>query len=63
MIHNNFLSKYYFINNFDTKNLLKLKNDTAIIYRNYSVKTDEKKLLQLKNFCKKIIISFFYLII
>ena len=59
MIHNNFPSKYYFINNFDTKSLIKLKNDTAIIYRNYSVKTDEKKILQLKNFCKKNNYKFF----
>ena len=59
MIHNNYPSKYYFINNFDTKNLIKLKNDTAIIYRNYSVKIDEKKLLQLKNFCKKNKYKFF----
>jgi len=59
MIHNNYPSKYYFINNFDTKNLIKLKNDTAIIYRNYSVKIDETKLLQLKNFCKKNKYKFF----
>ena len=59
MIHNNFPSKYYFINNFDTKSLIKLKTDTAIIYRNYSVKTDEKKILQLKNFCKKNNYKFF----
>jgi len=39
--------------------LLKLKNDTAIIYRNYSVKNDEKKILQLKNFCKKNKYKFF----
>ena len=39
--------------------MLKLKNDTAIIYRNYSVKNDEKKILQLKNFCKKNKYKFF----
>ena len=59
MIHNNYPSKYYFINNFDTKNLIKLKNDTAIIYRNYLFKNDEKKILQLKNFCKKNKYKFF----
>ena len=59
MIHNNLPLKYYFINNFDTKNLIKQKNDTAIIYRNYSDKTDEKKLLQFKNFCKKKKFKFF----
>ena len=52
-------SKYYFINNIDTKNLIKQKNDTAIIYRNYSDKTDEKKILHLKNFCKKNNYKFF----
>ena len=53
MIHYNFYSKYYFISNFDTKNLNKLDKNTSIIYRNYTNPTDEKKLLNLKNFCKK----------
>tara|TARA_Y100001970_G_C13921510_1_gene693668 strand:+ start:264 stop:794 length:531 start_codon:yes stop_codon:yes gene_type:complete len=59
MIHNNLPLKYYFINNFDAKNLIKQKNDTAIIYRNYSDKVDEKKLIYFKNFCKKNNFKFF----
>jgi thiamine-phosphate pyrophosphorylase len=59
MIHNNLPLKYYFINNFNTKNLKKLKSDTAIIYRNYLSKDCEKSLLILKHFCKKNNLKFF----
>jgi len=51
--------KYYFINNFDTKNLIKQKNDTAFIYRNYLNKIDERKIIYFKNFCKKNNYKFF----
>ncbi len=53
MIHNNFYTKYYFINNFDAKSLEKLDKNTSIIYRNYSAKIKEEKILNLKNFCRK----------
>tara|TARA_X000001036_G_C20414590_1_gene698516 strand:+ start:262 stop:792 length:531 start_codon:yes stop_codon:yes gene_type:complete len=59
MIHNDLPSKYYFINNFDTKNLKKIKEDTAIIYRNYTSEYNENSLLILKAFCKKKNIKFF----
>ena len=52
MIHNNSPIKYYFIDNFNTKNLNNLGNNTGIIYRNYSEKPKEKDLIILKNFCK-----------
>ena len=45
--------KYYFINNFETNNIDKLDNQTTIIYRNYSSKKiDEKLILKIKNYCK-----------
>ena len=52
MTHNNFPIKYYFIDNFNTKNLNNLGNNIGIIYRNYSEKPKEKDLIILKNFCK-----------
>ena len=46
--------KYYFINKFETNNIDKLDNQTTIIYRNYSSKKiDEKLILKIKNYCKK----------
>ena len=45
--------KYYFINVFDT-NLIKYQDKhTNIIYRNYKSEIDIKKILILKDFCKK----------
>ena len=53
-MHNKLLTKYYFINTFDTNNLKKQDKETIIIYRNYSssnIRID--KLLKLKNFLRK----------
>ena len=45
--------KYYFINVFDT-NLIKYQDKhTNIIYRNYKSEIDVKKVMILKDFCKK----------
>ena len=52
-MHNKFLKKYYFINNFDESNLEKQDKKTTIIYRNYSKKIDKKLILRLKNYLKK----------
>ena len=52
--------KYYFINKFETKNIDKLDNQTAIIYRDYSSKLLNKELiLKIKNYCKKRSIRFY----
>ena len=52
--------KYYFINNFETKNIDKLDKQTIIIYRNYSSKLLNKELiLKIKNYCKKKSIRFY----
>ncbi len=51
-MHKNFLKKYYFINNFDPKHLIKLEKNVSIIYRNYNENIDEKLIIKIKNFCK-----------
>ena len=45
--------KYYFINKFETNNISKLDNETAIIFRNYSSKTlNEEIIIKIKKYCK-----------
>jgi len=63
-MHINMMSKYYFISKFDTNNIDKQDKQTIIIYRNYSSKiTNEKLILKIKKYCKKKDLSFIYLII
>ena len=52
-MHIGFLNKYYFINEFDTKNINKLNKNTGIIFRNYNLKNNLKSIIILKNFCKE----------
>ena len=53
-------TKYYFINNFETNNIDKQDKKTIIIYRNYSFKIiDDKLILKIKNYCKKKQIKFY----
>ena len=53
-MHSKLLTKYYFINSFDTNNLQKQDKETIIIYRNYtSANLNIHKLLKLKNFLRK----------
>ena len=53
-MHNILITKYYFINKFDTNNIDKQDKKTIIIYRNYlSKKVDETLILKIKNFCKR----------
>ena len=48
------IRKYYFINKFETKNIDKQDKQTIIIYRNYSLKRlDEKLIFKIKKYCKK----------
>ncbi|WP_440675591.1 thiamine phosphate synthase [Candidatus Pelagibacter sp. HIMB1593] len=52
--------KYYFINKFQTNNIDKQDKQTIIIFRNYSSKTaDVKLILKIKNYCKKKGIKFY----
>ena len=53
-MHINIIRKYYFIDKFETVNIDKQDKQTAIIYRNYSTKEPNVKLiLKIKNYCKK----------
>ena len=53
-MHNYLLLKYYFINDFDTKNIDKQDQRTILIFRNlFLKKIDENQILQIKNYCKK----------
>jgi thiamine-phosphate pyrophosphorylase len=53
-------TKYYFIDKFETKNIDKQDKQTTVIYRNYSSKsTDEKLILRIKKYCKKKNIKFY----
>ena len=52
--------KYYFINKFDTNNIDKQDKQTTIIYRNYSSKlVDPRLILKIKRYCKKKLIKFY----
>ena len=54
------INKYYFISNFDTNIIDKQNKQTTIIYRNYSSKViDEKLILKLKKYCKLKKINFY----
>ena len=54
------ITKYYFINKFETKNIDKQDKQTTVIYRNYlSKSTDEELILRIKKYCKKKDIKFY----
>jgi len=54
------ISKYYFINKFDTNNINKQDKQTVIIYRNYSSNIkNEDLILKIRNHCKKRGIKFY----
>ena len=53
-MHHNLITKYYFINNFDTNNIDHQDKQTIIIYRNYNLqKINQFEILKFKNYCKK----------
>ena len=59
-MHYNFKTKYYFIDNFDTKNIDKVDKQTVVIFRNYELKKkDEVLLLKIKKICKKKKLKFY----
>jgi thiamine-phosphate pyrophosphorylase len=54
------ITKYYFINKFETNNIDKLDKQSGVIYRNYNSKIlDEELILKLKRYCKKKEIKFY----
>ncbi len=59
-MHNFLKTKYYFINKFDTKIIDKLDKQTIIIYRNYTSKNENIRLLiKINNYCKERKIKFY----
>ena len=59
-MHTKIISKYYFINKFDTNNINKQDKQTVIIYRNYSLnRKNEDLILKIKNHCKKRRVKFY----
>ena len=53
-MHIKMMRKYYFINKFETNIIDKQDKETVIIYRNYSQKKlEEKIILDIKKYCKK----------
>jgi len=52
-MHTDFPNKYYFIDEFDTKNITKLDKNTGIIFRNYKSKFKLKSIINFKNFCRE----------
>ena len=59
-MHYNLITKYYFINKLNTKNIDKLDKQTTVIFRNYtSDDPDPKVLLKIKKYCRKKGIKFY----
>ena len=52
-MHDQLLTKYYFISKFDKNHIDKLDIKTTIIFRNYSKKIDKNLILKIKSYCKK----------
>ena len=59
-MHKNYSLKHFqFIDDLNTKNIqLNIKN-LSVIFRNYTSKINIKKIIEIKNFCKKNNISFY----
>ena len=54
-----FSQLYYFVNEYNHAELLKLSKNINIIYRNYKKNIDISTLISIKNYCKKNKINFF----
>ena len=54
------IKKYYFINKFDTNNIDRQDKQTIIIYRNYSLKSQNEELIvKIKKYCRKKSLKFY----
>ena len=53
-MHSEFLTKYCFIDEFDTNTINKQDRKTGIIFRNYNKPSNKKSLIELKNYCHKV---------
>ena len=52
-MHKKFLKKYYFIDQFDKRNIDKQDKKTTIIYRNYKKNYKIEEIILLRDYCKK----------
>ena len=59
MIHNKRLKKFYFIDDFNKDHIRSLNKNISIIYRNYTKKYNQEKIIEIKKFCKNIKKEFF----
>ena len=59
MIHNKGLKKFYFIDDFNKDHIRSLNKNISIIYRNYTKKYNQEKIIEIKKFCKNIKKEFF----
>ncbi len=59
MIHNKNLNNFYFIDDFNKDHIRSLNKNINIIYRNYSQKYNQEKILEIKKFCRYIKKKFF----
>jgi len=59
VIHNKSLKNFYFIDDFNKDHIRSLNKNINIIYRNYSKKYNQEKVLEIKKFCKNINKKFF----
>ena len=53
-MHAEILTKYCFIDEFDTNTINKQDRKTGIIFRNYNKPLSKKNLIELKNYCHKV---------
>ena len=54
------IRKYYFINKFDTNNIDKQDKQTIIIFRDYSIKSqNEDLIIKIKKYCRKKSLKFY----
>ena len=58
-MHKNLPRFYHFINQFDKNHIRKLDKKIAIIYREYSKKSNENLIIEIRDYCKKIKKKFF----
>ena len=59
MMHDYLPKIFYFISEFNPEHIRKLDKKIAIIYRNYNDKYEEKKILEIKKFCRQFRLKFF----
>jgi len=59
VIHNKSLKKFYFIDDFNKDHIRSLNKNISIIYRNYTKKYNQEKIIEIKKFCKNIKKEFF----